>query len=209
MKKTSLFILVTTALILSGCALLMGTSMRPIVLGKMMIYFRATTSKIYIATEMPEKLEIDTPFDANGQFYYKDAVHDTTLSMATVTLQAADLKMLFFLFSYSKASRNNPEIFPNDISDSLKTLRPFVAFDKYFGESSDNDLTSIIYNSEAHYAYKCVTRKLEDGSPEDVCGASRLTDKGNIILVIMSSVAFDANVKVELLEAINSVEFKN
>ena len=159
MKKTSLFILVTTALILSGCALLMGTSMRPIVLGKMMIYFRATTSKIYIATEMPEKLEIDTPFDANGQFYYKDAVHDTTLSMATVTLQAADLKMLFFLFSYSKASRNNPEIFPNDISDSLKTLRPFVAFDKYFGESSDNDLTSIIYNSEAHYAYKCVTRK--------------------------------------------------
>lgn len=38
--------------------------------------------------------------------------------------------------------------------------------------------------------------------------ASRLTQKGNILLVVMRSFANDAKVKEKLLDAINSVEFK-
>ncbi len=209
MKKSLSFILTTAAIFLSGCAVLMGTSMKPIVLGKMLIYFRATTAKAFIATEMPEKLEIDTPFNANGKFYYKDAVQDTTLSTAAVTLHTDDFEMTFMLFSYSKASHNNPEFFPADISDSLKTLTPFAAFDSYFGTKTDEATSTIIYNSEKSYAYKCVTAKRDDGTPEEVCGASKLTDKGNILLVIMRSFAIDTNVQSKLLESINSVEFKN
>ena len=56
MKK---ILLIFTTLVLSSCAILMGTSMRPIILGKMLIYVRTSTAKAFIATEMPEKLEIE------------------------------------------------------------------------------------------------------------------------------------------------------
>lgn len=65
MKKILSISLIFTALVLSSCAVLMGTRMQPIVLGQMLIYFRVSTSKAFIATEMPEKLEIDTPFNVN------------------------------------------------------------------------------------------------------------------------------------------------
>ena len=108
MKK---ILLIFTTLVLSSCAILMGTSMHPIILGKMLIYVRTSTAKAFIATEMPEKLEIDTPFYVSGRFDYRNAIHDTTKGIASVTLDNRDLEMGFRLASYSKASQNNPEVF--------------------------------------------------------------------------------------------------
>ncbi len=209
MKKVLSISLIFAVLVLSGCALLMGTQMRPIVLGQMLIYFRATTAKAFIATKMPEKLEIDTPFNVNFPFYYKNAVHDTTKGIASVTLNNEDLEMGFILASYSKAVQNNPEVFQNDLSDSLKTTRIFSAYDALFKDCTNENLVDADYNSEKKYTYRCYKITHDDGTPEDMCFASRLTKQGNILLVIMRSFAFGTSVRNELLDAIESVEFKN
>lgn len=209
MKKFFLIGIILTSILFSGCALLGGAQMRPIVIGKMLIYTRLSSAKVFIATEMPEKLEIDTPFSSNGQFFYKDAVHDTTLETAGITLGDEDLEMTFLLFSYSKASKNNPEIFPSDASESQKTKKIFTAFDQYFTGVTDKDLIDSGYDAENKFSYKCITRELDNGTSEDVCGAAKLTDKGNIVFVIMHSPTMGLSIKKELLESIYSVEFKN
>jgi hypothetical protein len=208
MKKVLSISLVLAAFVLSSCAILTGTRMRPIVLGQMLIYVRVSTAKAFIATEMPEKLEIDTPFNVNFPFNYKNAVHDTTKGIASVTLNNEDLEMSFILASYSKAAQNNPEVFQNDISDSLKTTRIFSAYDELFKDCTNENLVDTDYNSEKKYTYRCYKIAHDDGTPEDVCLASRLTKKGNILLVIMRSIAFGTSVRNELLDAIESVEFK-
>ena len=209
MKKFLSISLIFAVLVLSGCAILTGTRMRPIVLGQMLIYVRVSTAKAYIATEMPEKLEIDTPYNVNFPFYYKNAVHDTTKGIASVTLFNEDLEMGFILASYSKAVQNNPEVFQNDISDSLKTTRIFTAYDEFFKDCTNENLIDAGYNSEKKYTYRCYKITHDDGTPEDMCFASRLTKQGNILLVIMRSFAFGTSVRNELLDAIESVEFKN
>ncbi|SHK22680.1 MULTISPECIES: hypothetical protein [unclassified Fibrobacter] len=208
MKKVLSISLVLAAFVLSSCAVLMGTRMQPIVLGDMLIYVRVSTAKAFIATGMPEKLEIDTPFDANGRFYYKNAVHDTTKGIASVTLNDEELEMSMILASYSKAAQNNPEVFQNDISDSLKTTRIFSAYDALFKDCTNENLVDADYNSEKKYTYRCYKITHDDGTPEDMCLASRLTKQGNILLVIMRSFAFGTSVRNELLDAIESVEFK-
>ncbi|WP_290733352.1 MULTISPECIES: hypothetical protein [unclassified Fibrobacter] len=145
MKK---ILLIFTTLVLSSCAILMGTSMRPIILGKMLIYVRTSTAKAFIATEMPEKLEIDTPFYVSGRFDYRNAIHDTTKGIASVTLDNGDLEMGFRLASYSNASQNNPEVFQNDISDSLKTTKIFSAYEDFFPSFTKENLVDADYNSE-------------------------------------------------------------
>ena len=209
MKKFLSISLIFAVLVLSGCAILTGTRMRPIVLGQMLIYVRVSTAKAYIATEMPEKLEIDTPYNVNFPFYYKNAVHDTTKGIASVTLFNEDLEMGFILASYSKAVQNNPEVFQNDLSDSLKTTRIFSAYDALFKDCTNENLVDADYNSEKKYTYRCYKITHDDGTPEDMCFASRLTKQGNILLVIMRSFAFGTSVRNELLDAIESVEFKN
>ena len=209
MKKILSISLIFAVLVLSGCAILTGTRMRPIVLGQMLIYVRVSTAKAYIATEMPEKLEIDTPFNVNFPFYYKNAVHDTTKGIASVTLNNEDLEMGFILVSYGKAVQNNPEVFQNDLSDSLKTTRIFSAYDALFKDCTNENLVDADYNSEKKYTYRCYKITHDDGTPEDMCFASRLTKQGNILLVIMRSFAFGTSVRNELLDAIESVEFKN
>ena len=209
MKKILSIVLIANALILSGCALLGGAQMRPIVIGKMFIYTRLSSAKIFIATEMPEKLEIDTPFSSNGPFYYKDAFQDSTLETASITLGTEDLKMTFLLFSYSKASKNNPEFFPSDASDPEKTKKIFAAFDQYFTGVTDKDLIDSGYDAENKFSYKCIIRELDNGTSEDVCGAAKLTDKGNIVFIVMQSSTMGLSIKKELLESIYSVEFKN
>ena len=206
MKK---ILLIFTTLVLSSCAILTGTRMRPIVLGQMLIYVRVSTANAFIATEMPEKLEIDTPFNVNLPFSYKNAVHDTTKGIASVTLNNDDLEMGFILASYSKAVQNNPEVFQNDISDSLKTTRIFTAYDGFFKDCTKENLVDTDYNSEKKYTHRCYKITHDDGTPEDMCFASRLTKQGNILLVIMRSFAFGTSVRNELLDAIESVEFKN
>ena len=209
MRKFAIIGFVLISIMFSGCALLMGTNMRPIVLGQMLIYVRVSTAKAFIATEMPEKLEIDTPFNVNLPFYYKNAVHDTTKGIASVTLNNEDLEMGFILASYSKAVQNNPEVFQNDLSDSLKTTRIFSAYDALFKDCTNENLVDADYNSEKKYTYRCYKITHDDGTPEDMCFASRLTKQGNILLVIMRSFAFGTSVRNELLDAIESVEFKN
>ena len=209
MRKFAIIGFVLISIMFSGCALLMGTNMRPIVLGQMLIYVRVSTAKAFIATEMPEKLEIDTPFNVNFPFYYKNAVHDTTKGIASVTLNNEDLEMGFILASYSKAVQNNPEVFQNDLSDSLKTTRIFSAYDALFKDCTNENLVDADYNSEKKYTYRCYKITHDDGTPEDMCFASRLTKQGNILLVTMRSFAFGTSVRNELLDAIESVEFKN
>ena len=209
MKKVLSISLVLAAFVLSGCAILTGTRMRPIVLGQMLIYVRVSTAKAYIATEMPEKLEIDTPYNVNFPFYYKNAVHDTTKGIASVTLFNEDLEMGFILASYSKAVQNNPEVFQNDISDSLKTTRIFTAYDEFFKDCTNENLIDAGYNSEKKYTHRCYKITHDDGTPEETCIASRLTPKGNIVVVFMRSIAFGTSVRNELLDAIESVEFKD
>ena len=209
MRKFAIIGFVLISIMFSGCAILTGTRMRPIVLGQMLIYVRVSTAKAFIATEMPEKLEIDTPFNVNLPFYYKNAVHDTTKGIASVTLNNEDLEMGFILASYSKAVQNNPEVFQNDLSDSLKTTRIFSAYDALFKDCTNENLVDADYNSEKKYTYRCYKITHDDGTPEDVCFASRLTKQGNILLVIMRSFAFGTSVRNELLDAIESVEFKN
>lgn len=209
MKKFLSISLIFAVLVLSGCAILTGTRMRPIVLGQMLIYVRVSTAKAYIATEMPEKIEIDTPYNVNFPFYYKNAVHDTTKGIASVTLFNEDLEMGFILASYSKAVQNNPEVFQNDISDSLKTTRIFTAYDEFFKDCTNENLINAGYNSEKKYTHRCYKITHDDGTPEDICLASRLTPKGNIVLVFMRSLTFDTNVRTELFDAIESVEFKD
>ena len=183
--------------------------MRPIVLGQMLIYVRVSTAKAFIATEMPEKLEIDTPFNVNFPFNYKNAVHDTTKGIASVTLNNNDLEMGFILASYSKAVQNNPEVFQNDISDSLKTTKIFTVYDEFFKDCTNENLIDAGYNSEKKYTHRCYKITHDNGTPEDICLASRLTPKGNIALVFMRSLTFDTNVKTELFDAIESIEFKD
>ena len=209
MKKILSISLIFAVLVLSGCAILTGTRMRPIVLGQMLIYVRVSTAKAYIATEMPEKLEIDTPYNVNFPFYYKNAVHDTTKGIASVTLFNEDLEMGFILASYSKAVQNNPEVFQNDISDSLKTTRIFTAYDEFFKDCTNENLIDAGYNSEKKYTHRCYKITHDDGTPEDICLASRLTPKGNIVFVFMRSLTFDTNVRTELFDAIESIEFKD
>ena len=209
MRKFAIIGFVLISISCSGCAILTGTRMRPIVLGQMLIYVRVSTAKAFIATEMPEKLEIDTPFNVNLPFYYKNAVHDTTKGIASVTLNNEDLEMGFILASYSKAVQNNPEVFQNDLSDSLKTTRIFSAYDALFKDCTNENLVDADYNSEKKYTYRCYKITHDDGTPEDMCFASRLTKQGNILLVIMRSFAFGTSVRNELLDAIESVEFKN
>lgn len=209
MRKFAIIGFVLISIMFSGCAILTGTRMRPIVLGQMLIYVRVSTAKAFIATEMPEKLEIDTPFNVNLPFYYKKAVHDTTKGIASVTLNNEDLEMGFILASYSKAVQNNPEVFQNDLSDSLKTTRIFSAYDALFKDCTNENLVDADYNSEKKYTYRCYKITHDDGTPEDMCFASRLTKQGNILLVIMRSFAFGTSVRNELLDAIESVEFKN
>ena len=209
MRKFAIIGFVLISIMFSGCAILTGTRMRPIVLGQMLIYVRVSTAKAFIATEMPEKLEIDTPFNVNLPFYYKNAVHDTTKGIASVTLNNEDLEMGFILASYSKAVQNNPEVFQNDLSDSLKTTRIFSAYDALFKDCTNENLVDADYNSEKKYTYRCYKISHDDGTPEDMCFASRLTKQGNILLVIMRSFAFGTSVRNELLDAIESVEFKN
>ena len=206
MKKFLSISLIFAVLVLSGCAILTGTRMRPIVLGQMLLYVRISTAKAYIATEMPEKLEIDTPYNVNFPFYYKNAVHDTTKGIASVTLFNEDLEMSFILASYSKAVQNNPEFFQNDISDSLKTTRIFPYYEEFF---KDENLIEAGYNSEKKYTHRCYKKTHHDGTPEDICIASRLTPKGNIVFVFMRSLTFDTNVRTELFDAIESIEFKD
>ena len=209
MKKILSISLIFAVLVLSGCAILTGTRMRPIVLGQMLIYVRVSTANAFIATEMPEKLEIDTPFNVNLPFSYKNAVHDTTKGIASVTLNNDDLEMGFILASYSKAVQNNPEIFQNDISDSLKTTRIFTAYDGFFKDCTKENLVDTDYNSEKKYPHRCYKITHDDGTPEDICLASRLTPKGNIVLVFMRSLTFGTNVRTELFDAIESIEFKD
>ncbi|WP_173467245.1 lipoprotein [Fibrobacter succinogenes] len=209
MKKILSISLIFAVLVLSGCAILTGTRMRPIVLGQMLIYVRVSTANAFIATEMPEKLEIDTPFNVNLPFSYKNAVHDTTKGIASVTLNNDDLEMGFILASYSKAVQNNPEIFQNDISDSLKTTRIFTAYDGFFKDCTKENLVDTDYNSEKKYTHRCYKITHDDGTPEDICLASRLTPKGNIVLVFMRSLTFGTNVRTELFDAIESIEFKD
>lgn len=209
MKKVLSISLVLAAFVLSGCAILTGTRMRPIVLGQMLIYVRVSTAKAYIATEMPEKLEIDTPYNVNFPFYYKNAVHDTTKGIASVTLFNEDLEMGFILASYSKAVQNNPEVFQNDISDSLKTTRIFTAYDEFFKDCTNENLIDAGYNSEKKYTHRCYKITHDDGTPEETCIASRLTPKGNIVVVFTRSLTFDTNVRTELFDAIESIEFKD
>ena len=209
MKKILSISLIFAVLVLSGCAILTGTRMRPIVLGQMLIYVRVSTANAFIATEMPEKLEIDTPFNVNLPFSYKNAVHDTTKGIASVTLNNDDLEMGFILASYSKAVQNNPEIFQNDISDSLKTTRIFTAYDGFFKDCTKDNLVDTDYNSEKKYTHRCYKITHDDGTPEDICLASRLTPKGNIVLVFMRSLTFGTNVRTELFDAIESIEFKD
>ena len=206
MKK---ILLIFTTLVLSSCAILTGTRMRSIVLGQMLIYVRVSTANAFIATEMPEKLEIDTPFNVNLPFSYKNAVHDTTKGIASVTLNNDDLEMGFILASYSKAVQNNPEVFQNDISDSLKTTRIFTAYDGFFKDCTKENLVDTDYNSEKKYTHRCYKITHDDGTPEDICLASRLTPKGNIVLVFMRSLTFGTNVRTELFDAIESIEFKD
>lgn len=158
---------------------------------------------------MPEKIEIDTPYNVNLPFYYKNAVHDTTKGIASVTLFNEDLEMGFILASYSKAVQNNPEVFQNDISDSLKTTRIFTAYDELFKDCTNENLIDAGYNSEKKYTHRCYKITHDDGTPEDICLASRLTPKGNIVLVFMRSLTFDTNVRTELFDAIESIEFKD
>ncbi len=209
MKKILSISLIFAVLVLSGCAILTGTRMRPIVLGQMLIYVRVSTANAFIATEMPEKLEIDTPFNVNLPFSYKNAVHDTTKGIASVTLNNDDLEMGFILASYSKAAQNNPEVFQNDISDSLKTTRIFTAYDGFFKDCTKENLVDTDYNSEKKYTHRCYKITHDDGTPEDICLASRLTPKGNIVLVFMRSLTFGTNVRTELFDAIESIEFKD
>ncbi|MBO4828018.1 hypothetical protein B7990_01745 [Fibrobacter sp. UWB4] len=209
MKKILSISLIFAVLVLSGCAILTGTRMRPIVLGQMLIYVRVSTANAFIATEMPEKLEIDTPFNVNLPFSYKNAVHDTTKGIASVTLNNDDLEMGFILASYSKAVQNNPEVFQNDISDSLKTTRIFTAYDGFFKDCTKENLVDTDYNSEKKYTHRCYKITHDDGTPEDICLASRLTPKGNIVLVFMRSLTFGTNVRTELFDAIESIEFKD
>ena len=209
MKKILSISLIFAVLVLSGCAILTGTRMRPIVLGQMLIYVRVSTANAFIATEMPEKLEIDTPFNVNLPFSYKNAVHDTTKGIASVTLNNDDLEMGFILASYSKAVQNNPEIFQNDISDSLKTTRIFTAYDGFFKDCTKENLVDTDYNSEKKYTHRCYKITHDDGTPEDICLASRLAPKGNIVLVFMRSLTFGTNVRTELFDAIESIEFKD
>ena len=209
MKKILSISLIFAVLVLSGCAILTGTRMRPIVLGQMLIYVRVSTANAFIATEMPEKLEIDTPFNVNLPFSYKNAVHDTTKGIASVTLNNDDLEMGFILASYSKAVQNNPEVFQNDISDSLKTTRIFTAYDGFFKDCTKENLVDTDYNSEKKYTHRCYKITHDDGTPEDICLASRLTPKGNIVLVFMRSLTFGTNVRTELSDAIESIEFKD
>lgn len=209
MKKVLSISLVLAAFVLSGCAILTGTRMRPIVLGQMLIYVRVSTAKAYIATEMPEKLEIDTPYNVNFPFYYKNAVHDTTKGIASVTLFNEDLEMGFILASYSKAVQNNPEVFQNDISDSLKTTKIFTVYDEFFKDCTNENLIDAGYNSEKKYTHRCYKITHDDGTPEETCIASRLTPKGNIVVVFMRSLTFDTNVRTELFDAIESIEFKD
>lgn len=209
MKKFLSISLIFAVLVLSGCAILTGTRMRPIVLGQMLIYVRVSTAKAYIATEMPEKLEIDTPYNVNFPFYYKNAVHDTTKGIASVTLFNEDLEMGFILASYSKAVQNNPEVFQNDISDSLKTTRIFTAYDEFCKDCTNENLIDDGYNSEKKYTHRCYKITHDDGTPEETCIASRLTPKGNNVVVFMRSIAFGTSVRNELLDAIESVEFKD
>ena len=209
MKKILSISLIFAVLVLSGCAILTGTRMRPIVLGQMLIYVRVSTANAFIATEMPEKLEIDTPFNVNLPFSYKNAVHDTTKGIASVTLNNDDLEMGFILASYSKAVQNNPEVFQNDISDSLKTTRIFTAYDGFFKDCTKENLVDTDYNSEKKYTHRCYKITHDDGTPEDICLASRLTPNGNIVLVFMRSLTFGTNVRTELFDAIESIEFKD
>ena len=209
MKKILSISLIFAVLVLSGCAILTGTRMRPIVLGQILIYVRVSTANAFIATEMPEKLEIDTPFNVNLPFSYKNAVHDTTKGIASVTLNNDDLEMGFILASYSKAVQNNPEVFQNDISDSLKTTRIFTAYDGFFKDCTKENLVDTDYNSEKKYTHRCYKITHDDGTPEDICLASRLTPKGNIVLVFMRSLTFGTNVRTELFDAIESIEFKD
>ena len=209
MKKILSISLIFAVLVLSGCAILTGTRMRPIVLGQMLIYVRVSTANAFIATEMPEKLDIDTPFNVNLPFSYKNAVHDTTKGIASVTLNNDDLEMGFILASYSKAVQNNPEVFQNDISDSLKTTRIFRAYDGFFKDCTKENLVDTDYNSEKKYTHRCYKITHDDGTPEDICLASRLTPKGNIVLVFMRSLTFGTNVRTELFDAIESIEFKD
>ena len=113
--------------------------------------------------------------------------------------------MGFRLASYSKASQNNPEVFQNDISDSLKTTKIFSAYEDFFPSFTKEDLVDADYNSEKKYTHRCYKIK----TPKDICIASRLTPKGNIIIAFMRSLTYDTDVKATLLEAIESVEFKN
>ena len=53
------------------------------------------------------------------------------------------------------------------------------------------------YNSEKKYTYRCYKIK----TPKDICIASRLTPKGNIIIAFMRSLTYDTDVKAFAVES--------
>lgn len=205
MKKILSIVLITSALVLSGCAILLGIPPVPrLSVGKMLIGVSAKTAYLYISTDNPEPMEAGLPFFGNLEFNYKDAVYDSISGYSGISMYNDKLDMDFKAISYATLSAEAPDKLPSEGNDSTIAA---ALFNEFFVDDFTNISADIGYNAEKRYTYKCFTRMIGK-LPQYVCGTVRITEKNNIIFFAMQSTSFDAEeVKEKILETINSVEF--
>lgn len=206
MKKILLTFIIICTMALSGCAILLGVSpVTNINFGGMHIFVRASTANLYLVTNTPEEFEADLPFHSVTKVKYKQPIYDSTYGFSGISLYTDDLEMDFKLAPYDKMSTESPDKFPNDGSDSTKSV---ALFDNFFVDDFTKISAEIVYDTEKNVTYKCFTRNTEFG-PQDVCGAARFSKKGNVAFFAMQSkdIGMD-KIKEKILETINSAVFK-
>jgi hypothetical protein len=205
MKKILSIVLIANALVLSGCAILLGIPPVPQVgVGNMIVGVSAKTAYLYVSTDNPEPMEASLPFFGSLKFYYKDAVYDSLYGYSGISIYNDELDMDFKAIPYGKLNNESPDKFPSEGNDSTKAV---ALFNNFFVDDFTNISADIGYNAENRYTYKCFTRMVGN-QPQDVCGTVRFTEKGNVIFFAMQSTSLGAEkVKKNILETINSVEF--
>ena len=205
MKRILSIVLIANALILSGCAILLGIPPVPrLGVGNMIVGVSTKTAYLYVSTDNPEPMEASLPFWGSLKFYYKDAVYDSLYGYSGISIYNDELDMDFKAIPYGKLNDESPDKFPSDGNDSTKAV---ALFNNFFVDDFTNISVDMGYNAENRYTYKCFTRMVGN-KPQDVCGTVRFTEKGNVIFFAMQSTSLGAEkVKKNILETINSVEF--
>lgn len=194
MKKAAALLLLTGAILMSGCSTPKGIN----------INTHTVSSVKYVTTDLPEPAEIDLAILSSKPIQYHYDVYSKEFNISSITIEQkepVDKKVTFRGVPFSVMSKDKEYAVPVTAPDSLRimTYLDFV----YKSGSRKMEMQAKEYVAEKRYGYVYWSK---DGYDE--CSAALITNQNNIFLVTIASKKMGSDVVAWAKHAIESLKTK-